>query len=234
MATSVLPPHGSRIASKAERAKILPHFNSACTRPSLYHDANAASSSSCPPLFTRKISWLPSPNILKFKPASLHPDSNDLALFTKWQNSPRVAAGWDQAWPEDKQRSYLNGIQSSSDALGLIGYWADGEDEDDEPGQPWGYIEIYWVKTSNLKPLYDFPDQALGFHALVGEDRFRGPDRVRAWMSSVVYMLFALDPRCSLVVSEPNIKNTKMVQYEEECGGEVEKVSTMCSSHRPL
>lgn len=37
-------------------------------------------------------------------------------------------------------------------------------------------------------------------------------------------MIFTLEPRCDLVVSEPNIKNEKMVNYECECGGRVEKV----------
>lgn len=36
-------------------------------------------------------------------------------------------------------------------------------------------------------------------------------------------MLLNFEPRCDLVVSEPDITNTKMVDYECECGGEVEK-----------
>lgn len=37
-------------------------------------------------------------------------------------------------------------------------------------------------------------------------------------------LAFALEERCILMVSEPNIKNQKMVDYECECGGVVEKV----------
>lgn len=74
-----------------------------------------------------------------------------------------------------------------------------------------------------MQPFYDFPDYTMGLHALVGEEAFRGPSRVRAWMSSAVQMMFLVEPRCQLVVSEPLASNTKMIDYECECGGQVEK-----------
>ncbi|CAO1629853.1 unnamed protein product [Sympodiomycopsis kandeliae] len=220
-------PDGSSLADPATRQKLLPRSSSPradpshASRPSLYFDAQFDPRPS--PLFTRRIDWLlpeHKKNVLYYVPASLHPASNHLQLFTKWQKVPRVEAGWKQAWEEEEQRKYLQGVQDRDDQLALIGYWSDSEEE---LGEPWGYIEIYWAKESNLQPFYNFPDQTLGFHALVGEEHFRGPNRVRAWMASVVYMIYSLEPRCDLVVSEPNIVNEKMVNYECECGGRVEK-----------
>lgn len=57
--------------------------------------------------------------------------------------------GWKQAWEEDKQREYLAGVQSKDDQLGLIGYWSDSEED---LGEPWGYVEIYWAKVSRAAP----------------------------------------------------------------------------------
>ena len=85
-------------------------------------------------------------------------------------------------------------------------------------------MEIYYAKESSLRGFYDLHDFDRGFHALVGEERFRGPHRVRAWMGSVIHLLFLLDPRTTRVVSEPRASNTKMVEYECLCGGHVEKL----------
>lgn len=37
-------------------------------------------------------------------------------------------------------------------------------------------------------------------------------------------MMFLLQPRCELVVSEPRASNQLMIDYECLCGGQVEKV----------
>lgn len=99
--------------------------------------------------------------------------------------------------------------------IGLIGEW---------DGEPWGYVEIYYSKQSNLKDFYNAGQHDRGFHALVGEERFRGAHRVRSWMGSVVHMMFLLDPNTKQCVSEPRLSNTKMVEYEMMVGGNVEKV----------
>ncbi|CAO1618866.1 unnamed protein product [Parajaminaea phylloscopi] len=222
---------GCIVASSSTLAGIFPRHHqggsSGRVRPSLYHDSlrqgDTTEDAVLPPLqplFTRRISWLPAPNVLHYVPASLVPGSPHLEAFTRWQSSPRVAEGWDQAWSMERQKQYIQDTQSSDSSLGLIGYWSDSEDS---LGHMWGYIEIYWAKESNLKPFYDFPEHAMGLHALVGEEAFRGPSRVRAWMSSAVQMMYLLEPRCELVVSEPRATNRKMVAYECECGGQVEK-----------
>ncbi|PWN23801.1 hypothetical protein BCV69DRAFT_296114 [Microstroma glucosiphilum] len=219
----------SHIASTAVIDELLPHWRKSreqdpSARPSLYHDASQPTKS---PLFSRRIDWLPSPNVLHYVPISLSPEiaasgssSSHLKLFTRWQSDERVSAWWNQAWSEEEQRKFLAEVQDKDDSLGLVGYWSDSIEE---LGEPWGYVELYWAKTSSIRDFYDYPQFTLGFHALVGENRFRGPDRVRAWMGSAVYLAFALEERCNLVVSEPNIKNQKMVDYECECGGVVEK-----------
>ncbi|CAD6888613.1 unnamed protein product [Tilletia caries] len=73
-------------------------------------------------------------------------DGKDVENFAKWQDSDRVHAGWRQRSPTlDEHRAYLRSTHESSSSLGLIGYW-------DE--EPWGYVEVYWVKESNIAPFF--------------------------------------------------------------------------------
>lgn len=139
----------------------------------------------------------------------------DVDLLHRWHATERVCTGWRQDLPRAEHQAYLAAQEASSDSVALIGEW---------DGEPFGYVEIYYAKESNLRTLYDIGDFDRGFHALVGEERFRGPHRVRAWMGSVVHLLFLLDPRTTRVVSEPRASNTKMVEYECLCGGHVEKL----------
>jgi hypothetical protein len=72
--------------------------------------------------------------------------SDHLKLFTRWQKDDRVSAWWNQAWSEEEQRKFLTEVQGKDDTLGLIGYWSDSEEE---LGEPWGYVELYWAKVSD-------------------------------------------------------------------------------------
>lgn len=139
----------------------------------------------------------------------------DVDLVHRWHANERVNTGWRQDMPRDKHREYLEAQEASPSCTALIGEW---------DGEPFGYLEIYHAKQSNLRDFYDASDYDRGFHALVGEERFRGPHRVRSWMGGIIHLLFLLDPRTMKVVSEPRASNTKMVEYECMCGGHVEKL----------
>ena len=139
----------------------------------------------------------------------------DVDLLHKWHATERVNTGWRQDMPREAHKKYLEEQEASSDSLALIGEW---------DGEPFGYMEVYYAKESALRTYFDAGDFDRGFHALVGEERFRGPHRVRSWMGSLIHMLFLLDPRTMRVVSEPRASNVKMVEYECLCGGHVEKV----------
>ena len=51
-----------------------------------------------------------------------------------------------------------------------------------------------------------------GIHVLVGSNKHRGPQRVRAWLPSLVHHCFLDDARTQRVLAEPNEKNLKMLQ----------------------
>lgn len=181
-------------------------------RPAKLGAWDAASALPDTPVYRRYIPALR--QTLTFRLASATRDE-DVDLVHKWHATDRVKTGWRQDLPRDEHKSYLAAIEASSDTMALIGEW---------DGEPFGYVEIYYAKESNLRDHYDAGDFDRGFHALVGEERFRGPHRVRSWMGAVIHLLFLLDPRTMRVVSEPRASNTKMVSYECLCGGHVEKV----------
>jgi len=139
----------------------------------------------------------------------------DVDLLHKWHATDRVNTGWRQNMPREAHKKYLEDLEASSDHIPLIAEWN---------GEAFGYMEIYYAKETSLRNYYDAGDFDRGFHALVGEEKFRGPHRVRSWMGSLIHMLFLLDPRTMRVVSEPRASNTKMVEYECLCGGHVEKL----------
>ena len=103
-----------------------------------------------------------------------------LELFAKWQNSDRVHSGWRQRSEDMKEHEqFIQECIKAPDRWGMIGYWGN---------EPWGYVEIYWVKESNVAPFYRCGPYDMGFHALVGEERFRGGHRVRTWMGAAVHV----------------------------------------------
>lgn len=164
------------------------------------------------PIYSRFIPGLNSH--LTFRVAS-SANPKDVDLLTAWHATDRVNEGWRQRLSREDQLAGMQNGERNPYAIGLIGEW---------DGEPWGYVEIYYSKHSNLNDFYTAGQHDRGFHALVGNERFRGPHRVRSWMGSVVHLMFLLDPSTTQCVSEPRLSNTKMVQYEMMVGGNVDKM----------
>lgn len=77
---------------------------------------------------------------LTFEVTSFRNDET-VDLVTRWHNTDRVADGWRQRGDRDKQRQYLESVEASPSNMGIVGKW---------DGAPWGYLEIYYAKVSDL------------------------------------------------------------------------------------
>ncbi|KAL8939816.1 MAG: hypothetical protein Q9211_002574 [Gyalolechia sp. 1 TL-2023] len=127
----------------------------------------------------------------------------DTELLHTWMNDPRVNAFWGEAGPRSKQETFLRRALNSKHSFPVIGCW---------DGRPFGYFELYWVKEDHLGcylSSHDYGNWDRGIHALVGEQDFRGPHRVKVWISALVHFCWLADPRTERVLLEPRVDNQK-------------------------
>ncbi|EUC32707.1 hypothetical protein COCCADRAFT_26828 [Bipolaris zeicola 26-R-13] len=135
---------------------------------------------------------------------------SDVEYLHKWMNDARVSHFWGEAGPQSHQEEFLKNGLRSKNSFPVIGCW---------DGKPFGYFEIYWVKEDNLgKYLPIVGDYDRGFHCLVGEQEFRGPHRIRIWLSALVHYCWLADNRTERVMLEPRVDNEKLANYLQEAG----------------
>ena len=128
----------------------------------------------------------------------------DLERFHRWQNSERVAAFWEEAGSLEAHRAYLDRLFDDPRSQAVIGCLDD---------DPFAYFEVYWAKEDRIAPYCDADDYDRGIHMLVGEDRYRGPRTVKAWLTALCHYLFLDDPRTRRVLSEPRFDNRRMIDH---------------------
>ena len=127
----------------------------------------------------------------------------DTDLLHTWMNEPRVSAAWGVSGPLATQETFLKSALNNKHSFPAIGCW---------DGKPFGYFEFYWVKEDQLGRYVtgnEIGDWDRGFHALVGEQEFRGEHRVRVWLSALVHYFWLADPRTERVLVEPRVDNQK-------------------------
>lgn len=127
---------------------------------------------------------------------------SDAELLHKWMNDERVAYSWGEQGPLSHQEEFLKAGLTNKHTIPVIGCF---------DGKPFGYFEIYWVKEDRLGSYlgYQVSDYDRGVHLLVGEQKFRGPHRVKVWLSALVHYCFLADARTETVMLEPRVDNAK-------------------------
>lgn len=127
---------------------------------------------------------------------------NDVELLHSWMNNPRIAHAWGEEGPEVHQEEFLRNALKSRHSFPVIGCF---------DGKPFGYFEVYWVKEDTLGKYLggDVRDYDRGIHLLVGEEGFRGPHRVKVWLSAIVHFCWLADMRTECVMLEPRVDNEK-------------------------
>ena len=127
---------------------------------------------------------------------------SDLDLLHKWMNDSRVNAAWGVAGPQETQKKFLTESLQSRHSFPVFGCW---------DGKPFGYFEVYWVKEDKFGRLLggDVGNYTRGLHVLIGEEEFRGPHRVKVWLSALVHYCWLADPRTETAMLEPRVDNTK-------------------------
>jgi len=148
--------------------------------------------------------------ILTFRLARL----DDAPLVNRWMNMPRVSAFWGESGPVAKTADFLRRGLEKRHSFPVIGSWEDvvvrdGRVVESGKEEPFGYFEVYWVKEDPLGRYCDAQDWERGLHMLVGEERFRGSQRVRGWLGGLCHYCFCDDPRTMRVSLEPRVDNER-------------------------
>ncbi|TDM52146.1 GNAT family N-acetyltransferase [Aliivibrio fischeri] len=133
----------------------------------------------------------------------------DLERFTAWMNDPRVANFWEQAWSYEKLAEFIKERLDDPHIIPLIGEFN---------GEPFGYVEAYWVSEDRLSPYYDVQPYDRGIHLLVGEQAFRGPEYFNCWMRAISHYLFIDEVRTQRIVLEPRADNHRLFNRIQEVG----------------
>ncbi|ODV90206.1 hypothetical protein CANCADRAFT_43881 [Tortispora caseinolytica NRRL Y-17796] len=128
----------------------------------------------------------------------------DFAMWASWMNNPRVSKFWGMANDEDKQAQYFAQILSDKHVYPLIGQF---------DGESFLYTEVYWAAEDNLSRHVPINPFDRGFHLLVGEEKFRGPHMVAAWLQSIQHFIFLDDVRTDKAMLEPRYDNAKLIGY---------------------
>lgn len=135
----------------------------------------------------------------------------DLALYHRWQNIPRVAAFWDEAHEVSVHQAHLEQLAADPHCLQLIGCFND---------EPFGFFDVYWALEDRLGAYYEAEPYDRGLHMLVGEAHHRGPHKVASWLPALMDYMWDDDPRTGRLVSEPRADNAKMIGYLQQFGFE--------------
>ena len=155
-------------------------------------------------VYARWIPWLR--RTLTFRTLHLQ---DDLPVFHRWMNDPRVDHFWGEAGDLDKHRAYLAALAADPHMLPLLGCI---------DGRPFSYFEVYWARENRLGPYYDAADHDRGWHVVVGEDSCRGRAWVTAWLPSLMHYIFLDDPRTPRIVGEPRADHDGQLRNLDHAG----------------
>lgn len=134
----------------------------------------------------------------------------DAEAVSVWMNRPHLVQTWDQAWPAERWAADWRAKLSTTYAVPLIMSY-EGEDV--------GYMEVYRPRRDEIGMAYRSEPHDLGFHVAVGEETLTGKGIFGPFVGDFASRLLQADPRCRLVMAEPDVSNDRVHRVMSRGGG---------------
>ncbi|KXN65828.1 hypothetical protein CONCODRAFT_80679 [Conidiobolus coronatus NRRL 28638] len=125
----------------------------------------------------------------------------NLEDFHNWMNTDRVNEFWQERGSMEYHKSYILNLFDNKSNFPVIAYF---------DGEPFAYFEFYWAKEALIGKYYEADNFDRGSHMLIGNEKFRGKDRIMAWMPSMCHYLMLDHPKTKNVMAEPHARNEKI------------------------
>lgn len=146
---------------------------------------------------------------IAFRPVSLE----DLPLIHKWMNQPHVIPFWNLAFDLERMRQHLEKALADQHQTLYIGFLDHG---------PMSYWESYWAIDDIIAQHYAVEPADQGIHLLIGEPTFLGKGYALPLLRAMTKFQFQ-HLKTQKIVTEPDIRNSKMIHVFERCGFEMQK-----------
>ncbi|MFC0041674.1 GNAT family N-acetyltransferase [Actinomadura rayongensis] len=177
--------------------------------------------SSDPGTYTRRLEAGLAPEVLAAGPPPVpelappfaarvaRPDGPDLDLVHRWMNLPHVAAHYDQAWPRERWAAEIAGHLAGDYARPFIVSL---------DGRPIAYVELYRAARDVVGRVYPSRPHDVGFHLAIGETEAVGRGVGGRLFGAFIDGIFAAEPACTRIVSEPDASNAAARRTDEKLG----------------
>ncbi|WP_329520305.1 GNAT family N-acetyltransferase [Spirillospora sp. NBC_01491] len=137
------------------------------------------------------------------------PDGADLDLVHRWMNLPHVAAGYDQAWTRERWAAEIGGQLAGDYARPFIVEF---------DGRPVAYVELYRAARDVVAGTYPARAHDVGFHIAIGETDGVGRGLAVRIFRAFIDGVFAAEPECARIVSEPDASNQAARRVDTKLG----------------
>ncbi|MGI8314301.1 GNAT family N-acetyltransferase [Halobacillus mangrovi] len=135
----------------------------------------------------------------------------DVELLYEWMHQKHIAPFWKLNLPMAEFKSWVHKSVEAEHKDCYIGSYE---------GNPVCYLIAYSVKEDPIKDYYDYQDQDLGMHLLIGPRSYLNKkDGLSIIRAMIIFLLKRY--QTERIVGEPDIRNRIVIPILKEIGGEV-------------
>ncbi|EQC47308.1 GNAT family N-acetyltransferase [Bacteriovorax sp. Seq25_V] len=137
-------------------------------------------------------------------------NKSDLETFYTWQHQGYVKEFWEMNLPKEELKTYIHNLIKSPYQTPLMCL----VDE-----KPIGYFEVYNAYGDRIAPYCNPESEDMGFHFLIGEEKFLGSRYVIESINCICDYLFQSNLNTKRIWGEPRADNKKVIKFATSLPG---------------